>query len=407
VLILSIKTETSETFLNHQQRIGKMPTQNINYEERPILVFWESTKACLLACKHCRAEAIKNPLPGELTTEEAFRFIDSLRDFGKPYPVLIITGGDPLMRNDIYDLIEHASKNGIPVSLAPSVTPKITHETIKKIKELGVKTISISLDGATSKTHESIRGIQGHFYSTINTIRTLVTEGFTVQINTAVMRDNVLELPYIASIVKNLKAAIWEVFFLIKVGRGINAEEISPIEYEDVMYFLYDASMYGFIVRTVEAPFFRRIVIWRKNNINTDYKPGTLYTQLSYKLKELLGEPISESKAQSVGTRDGKGIIFVAYNGDVYPSGFLPLPLGNIRTKSIVDIYRNNQILKNIRAANFNGRCGICEYKDICGGSRARAYSVYKDPLGEDPACIYIPKSNKSLTPYQHHIKIL
>jgi len=112
-------------------------------------------------------------------------------------------------------------------------------------------------------------------------------------------------------------------------------------------------------------------------------------------------------KAQSVGTRDGKGIIFVAYNGDVYPSGFLPLPLGNIRTKSIVDIYRNNQILKNIRAANFNGRCGICEYKDICGGSRARAYSVYKDPLGEDPACIYIPKSNKSLTPYQHHIKIL
>lgn len=367
-------------------------TKKINYDERPILVFWESTKACLLACKHCRAEAIKNALPGELTTEEGFKFIESLTNFGKPYPVLIITGGDPLMRTDIYDLIEYANSLSIPVSLAPSVTPRLTRDSIRKIKELGVRTVSISLDGATPKTHESIRGIQGHFETTINTISTLVSEGITVQINTAVMRDNVLELPNIAYIVKNLGASIWEVFFLIKVGRGINAEEITPREYEDVMHFLYDASMYGFTVRTVEAPFFRRIVVWRKNNINRiEYAPTELYYQLVARLRETLGAPISEPKAYTVGTRDGKGIIFVAYNGDVYPSGFLPFPLGNIRVTNIVDIYRNNQILKDIRAANFKGRCGICEFKDICGGSRARAYATYKDPLGEDPACIYIP----------------
>jgi radical SAM protein len=392
--VLNLLSSDERTATIHENSKNyQVPVKRINYDERPILVFWESTKACLLACKHCRAEAIKNALPGELTTEEGYKFIESLTQFGKPYPVLIITGGDPLMRIDIYDLIEYASLLSIPISLAPSVTPKLTHESIRKLKELGVKTISISLDGATPKTHESIRGIQGHFDATINTIRTIVSEGVTVQINTAVMRENVLELPYIASIVKNLGASIWEIFFLIKVGRGINVEEITPVEYEDVMHFLYDASMYGFTVRTVEAPFFRRVVTWRKNNISqTKYAPNELYYQLSNKLKELLGAPISESKAHTVGTRDGKGIIFVAYNGDVYPSGFLPLSLGNIRTKSIVDIYRNNQILKDIRAANFKGRCGACEFKDICGGSRARAYVTYKDPLGEDPACIYMPE---------------
>jgi radical SAM protein with 4Fe4S-binding SPASM domain len=219
---------------------------------------------------------------------------------------------------------------------------------------------------------------------------TLSSAGLTVQINTTVMRANVGELAEIAQIVTETGAHIWEVFFLVQVGRGEVTEAVSAEEHEDICNFLFDASQYGFIVRTVEAPFFRRIV---NRRIAGDPTPDTeLYRTLSAQLVDLMGPPTSRLRAHTTATRDGKGIVFIAYDGEVYPAGFLPHGLGNIRTKSIANIYRDNPLLVQIRASNFSGRCGYCEYADLCGGSRARAYATNGDALGEDPACAYVPE---------------
>ncbi len=186
-------------------------------------------------------------------------------------------------------------------------------------------------------------------------------------------------------------ANAWEVFFLIRVGRGMELEPpLDPWETEDVVQFLYEASLYGLPIRTVEAPFFRRVIMQRGSGIK--YEGGKLYWELTKQLRELMGEPPSNAKPPSfTPTRDGYGIIFVASDGSIYPSGFLPLTLGNVRKDNIVKVYREHPILRTIREARFNGKCGTCEFRNICGGSRARAYTELGDPLGSDPACIYEP----------------
>lgn len=369
----------------------------IDYDQRPILVFWETTRACLLACKHCRAEAMPQPAPGELSPSEGLRFLDSLTTFGRPYPVVILTGGDILMRPDAVALIEHARELEIPVGLAPSVTPKLTDEAIRLFVDLGVSIVSLSLDGATAATHEGIRGVANHFDATVQALVRLVAAGITVQVNTVVMRDNVHELAAIAQILKDIGVKVWEVFFLIPVGRGQDVRAIDAQASEDVCHLLYDASAYNMIVRTVEAPFFRRVAQWRKSrgprpdasptSIAQQYGLGPLYTTLANDLRARLGPPSSASRAQSASTRDGKGIIFVSHNGVVYPAGFLPIALGNIRERDLVSIYREHPLLNDIRAARFTGACGDCNYRDLCGGSRARAFALTGDPLGEDAAC--------------------
>lgn len=370
----------------------------LDFDGRPLLVFWESTRACLLSCRHCRASAIPRALPGELTRTEALAFLETLTEFERPYPVLVVTGGDALMRRDLVRLVDYASVLGVPVALAPSVTLRLTHGAVAALRRRRVKVASISLDGARAETHEGIRQVEGHFEATLAAMRLLRSSGFTLQVNTVVMRDNVEELPAIARIVKDAGASIWEVFFLVRVGRGEALEELSPEENEDVCHFLVDASSYGFIVRTVEAPFFRRVLEWRRaeslaRGPHTHCSRGPLYRRLSARLSELCGEPTSRPRAQTKGTRDGKGIVFVAHDGEVYPAGFLPLSLGNVKRESLVRIYRESPLLKDIRAARFSGRCGVCEYADLCGGSRARAFASSGDPLGEDPACVYLPGS--------------
>ena len=368
----------------------------VNFDQAPILLFWETTKACRLACRHCRAEAIAQPLPGQLTTEEGMGLIDRLAAFTPRFPVLVFTGGDPFMRDDLFDLAEHARSFGMPIGFAPSVTPLLTEENVRRMRELGAKTVSISLDGARPETHEGVRGVEDHFRATESAVRMLVREGHTVQINTTVMRSNVEELADVAALVDGWGAHIWEVFFLIRVGRGSELEELTPEENEDVVQFLYDASRYGFIVRTVEGPFFRRVVAQRRE-LDAGADPaevfglGALYRRLADRLRDELGEP-GASRAQSVGTRDGKGILFVSHDGDVYPSGFLPFRLGNVRDRDIVELYRSDPTLRAIRSSTFAGRCGVCEFSDVCGGSRARAFATLGDALGEDPACAYQPR---------------
>ena len=226
----------------------------MNFDEAPILVFWETTRACELACRHCRAEAMPGPEPGELTTNEGLRLIRQLAGFGPRPPVLVLTGGDVMSRPDLLELVGAARRAGLPVALAPSVTPRLMTGPLEELRGMGVNSVSLSLDGATSATHEAIRGVHGHFDQTIAALAHLGALGFKVQVNTAVMRANVAELAGIAAIVKEVDAASWEVFFLVKVGRGHDEQELGPADNEDVAHLLFDASHYGFAVRTVEGP---------------------------------------------------------------------------------------------------------------------------------------------------------
>ena len=366
-----------------------VPRIRLNFDRRPMLVFWEVTRACQLACKHCRASATMDPLPGELSTAEGFELIDQVAGFGRPYPILVLTGGDCLLRPDLFDLVAHAKSLGVPVALSPSVTPSLTPEMIERMVTSGINAVSISLDGALPATHDGVRGISGHFEDTIKAITALSEAGLTVQVNTTVMRANLNELPDVADLISRAGAHIWEVFFLVQVGRGVATDAITPDEHEDVCHFLYDAAQHGFIVRTVEAPFFRRVVVARQDG--EPVPTSELYEALSGRLVALMGPATERPRAQTASTRDGKGILFVAYDGEINPAGFLPLPLGNVRDETIATIYRDDPLLLQIRAAEFTGRCGICEFADLCGGSRARAYAATGDPLAEDPACPYMP----------------
>ena len=370
-----------------------------------MLLFWETTKACALACRHCRAEAMPQPAPGQLSTAEGLRLLEDAARFTPRSPVVIFTGGDPLMRPDLFTLAERARALGMALGFAPSVTPLLTREAARRMRAVGAKTISLSLDGACALTHDAVRGVDGHFARTEEAVRMLVDEGHTVQINTTVMRANAEELADVAALIAGWGAHIWEVFFLIGVGRGAELAALSAAENEDVVHFLYEASCHGFVVRTVEAPFFRRVVAERSAlppglDAGNHFGLGGLYRRLASRLRERIGPP-GRSRAQSLGTRDGKCILFVSHDGDVYTSGFLPIVLGNVRTRSIVEIYRGDPLLRAIRAAHFGGRCGVCELADRCGGSRARAFATSGDPLSDDPACAYLPgaSSTRSLDP--------
>ena len=355
-----------------------------------MLVFWEVTRSCQLACHHCRASATLQALPGELSHAEGRRLIEQVAEFGRPFPILVLTGGDCLLRPDVFELAAYARELGLPVAMSPSVTPMLTFEAIRRMVDVGVSAVSLSLDGATAATHDGVRGIPGHFDRTIPAIRALVDAGLKVQINTTVMARNVEELADVAAILRDTGADIWEVFFLVHVGRGESTDAISPQHHEEVAHFLYDASYYGFIVRTVEGPFFRRVVQQRRQQ-PSPLPTGELYGRLSARLIDRLGPPSDHSSARTASTRDGKGILFVAHDGEVYPAGFLPLGLGSVRDTPLATIYRDDPMLRRIRAMEFGGKCGRCEYADLCGGSRARAFATSGDPLGEDPACAYQP----------------
>lgn len=368
-----------------------MRSSGFDFDSKPILIFWEMTKACDLACKHCRASAITDALPDEMNLEESLKFLEQITEFGKPYPVLILTGGDVMKKRGLEKVLARANELGIPVSMSPSATPLINEESVKLMKKYGVRSLSLSLDGSRKETHDWLRGVDGTFDRTLNLIDYLISNNFTLQINTAVFKKNVMELPEILKILLDKKVKTWEVFFLIKTGRGIDREDLDSYGYEDVNNYLAFASRYGIVIRTVESPMFRRILVERQNS---EYKGGELYNKLVEKTKELLGEPKERIMGNTSNTRDGKGIIFVAHNGEVNPSGFLPFYLGNVKMENIAKIYRENSILKKLRNPdNFKGRCGLCSYRDICGGSRARAYSYYGDIFQEDPRCNFIPEA--------------
>jgi radical SAM protein len=366
----------------------------VDFSAKPIFVCWETTKSCLLSCRHCRATAIKSRLPEELDFESGIRLIDQMLEFGEPYPALLLTGGDPLMRPDIFDLIRHAGKRGIYTAVAASVTPLLDRERMERLKDLGVQIISVSLDGATAEVHDRIRSIPGTFDATLKAIHTAAACGMRLQVNTTIMKSNLQDLADIFHLVRERGAVAWEAFFLIRTGRGSSLENPEPWECEEVTHFLYEATRYGIPVRTSEGPHFRRVFIQRQEG--GEPPRGELYGRLSGILRRLEGEPRNPPFLRLNATGDGRGIVFVSHSGEVYPSGFLPLSLGNIKEGNLASIYRTHPLLIGIRdPENLKGRCGVCEHKALCGGSRSRAYAEFHDLYQEDPACSYRPAVEK------------
>ncbi len=370
-------------------------TKRVDYSAKPIFVCWETTKSCLLSCRHCRATAIRDSLPGELDYQSGVRLVDQLLEFGDPYPALLLTGGDPLMRKDAFELMRQAKQRGIYTAVAASVTPLLTKEKLQLMRDIGIEIISVSLDGASAETHDRIRDIPGTWRSTLEAIETAKSCGMRLQVNTTVMKSNLQELADIFHLVLERGAVAWEVFFLIRTGRGSSLENPEPWQSEEVAHFLYEATQYGIPVRTSEGPHFRRVFIQRQRG--GDASDGELYRHLSARLRELAGEPKTEPFLRLNATGDGKGILFISHDGEIFPSGFLPISLGNVKSGNLKSIYTTHPVLVGLRnPANLKGRCRVCEHKVVCGGSRSRAYAEFQDFYQEDPACPYEPSGEQA-----------
>ncbi|MEX0991254.1 MAG: TIGR04053 family radical SAM/SPASM domain-containing protein [Actinomycetota bacterium] len=367
---------------------------------RPFLVIWELTRACDLACQHCRAVAKPERDPDELTTEEGYRLLEEIVAFGRPPPLFVMTGGDPLKRPDLLDLIRAARSLGLPVAVAPSATPALTGENLGRLREAGVTALSLSVDGSVPHIHDGFRGVPGVFDATMSAWREARRLGFHVQINTTVSGTNLPNLADIARIVYREGAMTWSVFSLVPTGRGVKLRQLGPSQGEDVLHFLYDVN-HTISVKTTEAPAFRRVSIQRRileehgRNPVTELGLGDTYLRLRAGLRAVgLAPGDGEVKRPPLPVSAGSGFLFISHTGDVSPSGFLPLAAGNVRRRSLADIYRTSPLFTSLRDPDLlKGRCGRCEFAAVCGGSRSRAFAMTGDPLQEEGSCAYEPGS--------------
>jgi len=352
-----------------------------DYSRNPLIVYWEMTQACGLACKHCRAEAMPSAHPQQLTTEESKSFLRQIVAFGDPLPHLILTGGDPLRRPDLYELIDDARGLGLHVSITPSMTPDLTETALTHLREHGIESFGISLDGSNAERHEAVRGVAGCFDRTIWAIEAAAALGMPIQINTLVSQETVDDLPAIYQLLSTKQISRWSLFFLIATGRGKTLQPITPEAGEKLMEWIFDlAADAPFAIKTTEAPSYRRIAM------NRMHVPGHGKGGPANGAEEFRRNSIRAG----FGIRDGHGIVFVSQKGDIYPSGFLPVCCGNVRQAQLPHVYRDSPIFQRLHNPDlFHGRCGTCDFRKICGGSRARAFAHTGDPLGSDPFCTY------------------
>lgn len=357
-----------------------------DYHVNPFIVIWEVTRACALKCLHCRAEAQYKANPRQLSFEEGKKLIDEIAKMDNP--LFVFTGGDPLMRPDLFELAKYAiEEKGLPVSMTPSATPKVTREAVQKAKEVGLSRWAFSLDGSCAEIHDHFRGTRGSYDLTMRGIEYLQDLHIPIQVNTTVSNYNVHDLEAIAEKVKDMGAVLWSAFFLVPTGRGMEKDMITPEQHEEVMKWLCQIQQkmpYG--VKATEAPHYRRVFLQEKQRL------GESSTTSGTKRADLLGRAPK-------GVNDGDGFVFISHTGDVYPSGFLPVVCGNVRNQSLTEIYRDSPIMKQLRDKSLlKGKCGVCEFKEICGGSRARAYAVSGNYLESDPYCAYMPKAFQAKT---------
>jgi radical SAM protein with 4Fe4S-binding SPASM domain len=335
-----------------------------------MVVFYELTQACDLACRHCRASAQPCRNPNELNTQQATALVNQLASFPNP-PLLVLTGGDPLKRDDIFDIIKAARNANLHVALTPSATPLATEDAIASLADAGLHRLAVSLDAADAQTHDNFRRVPGSFAKTLQIIADARALGLPVQVNTTITRHNVHQVDAIAELLAPLDIVLWSVFFLVPTGRGQADQRIAPLEYERVFTKLhYHAAHQPYAIKTTEAPHFRRFTLQQAKRYKTP----------------------PSSRIPMAGTNDGRGVMFISHTGELYPSGFLPIAAGKFPLDNVVKVYQQSTLFKALRNADgFKGKCGVCEYKEICGGSRARAYALTGDPLQSDPDCSYLP----------------
>jgi radical SAM protein len=348
-----------------------------DFSTSPLIAFYEVTRACDLVCLHCRACAQPQADPCELPTDQSLALIDRLAAFPEP-PLLVFTGGDPLKRADLYQLIEHAVDVGLVTAITPSPTPLVTAPAIARLRQAGIGRMAVSIDGADAATHDRMRGVAGSFEQTRRIMAEARAQDIPMQVNTVLHPGNYDQLEAIAGWLKDQGIVLWSLFFIIPVGRATESLRLSPIQHELAFERLWRLSrQMPFAIKTTEAMHYRRFVLQKRQE---DPESGALRLSARGWMNGLPG------------VNDGRGVMFISHAGLIHPSGFLPLVCGMFPFNDPVEVYQRSPIFRRLRDANhFAGKCGVCEYRNICGGSRARAYAVTGNPYAAEPDCLYQP----------------
>lgn len=375
----------------------------IDFHHSPFVVIWEMTRACDLSCVHCRAAAQSRRSQFELSTAEGFQLIDQIAEL-RP-KVFVITGGDPLKRDDLYDTIAYAKHVGLEPSVTPSATPLLTPEAIRKMKAYGVTRLAISLDHCDREAHDEFRRVPGSFDLTIRAIEAARDNGIPVQINSTVSKTTAPDMPKMAELLSRYENIVmWSVFFLVPTGRARTGDMILPEEVETLFGDLHEISKrVRFNVRTTEAMHYRRYVLQqmmaargRSTDELIDPETGLIDASTMFMHQRPIGIQMQTGAITRApkGVNEAKGFVFISHIGDVFPSGFLPLRAGNVKKESLVTLYRDSDLFRRLRdTSNLTGKCGICEFRELCGGSRSRAWSITGDAFASDPTCTYLPRA--------------
>ncbi len=393
-------------------------------EYTPRLIFWEVTKGCNLRCIHCRATATELMSPADLPTAKALNIISQIADFGSP--ILVLSGGEPLYRHDIFELAEYATSRGLRTALATNGT-LVTRDIAEKIKKAGIKRVSISLDGSDAITHDTFRGSPGAFEAAVYGMRNLQELGVSVQINTTIARHNAHQLPEVLELARRLGADALHTFLLVPVGCGVDIateQMVAPEEYERMLNWFYDQSLTGDIeLKATCAPHYFRVARQRRAaDRRADREPApvashpreigptdiTMPGSTGISLKPNGGPPVGHTghpgghpgdmNAMTKGCLAGTGVCFISHEGEVFPCGYLPAIAGDLRKQSFAEIWNDSSVFGQLRDDdNLKGKCGCCEFRHVCMGCRARAYAATGDFLAEEPFCVYEPGTSNQM----------
>lgn len=351
----------------------------LDFDHHPLLAIWEVTQACDLACAHCRACATPGRDPGELSFDEGARVLDAVADMGTP--VVVLTGGDPAKRDDLEALVAHGVSRSLTMTVTPSGTPLMTDARVRSLVAAGASRIAVSLDGPDAAVHDEFRGVAGSFDESLRILRAARAAGVPTQVNTSVGPHNFKALRAMASLVEALGVSLWAVFVVVPTGRAGASLLLTASRVEALLEELHDiARAAPFDVKTTAAPHYRRIAMQRRD-------PGGA--------RGLLRDVGADGVIHGMrGITDGVGFLFVSHTGEIYPSGFLPLGAGNVRRDDLARVYREHPLFTKLRDADaLGGKCGVCAFRRVCGGSRARAWAMRGDVMAEDPLCDYVPRS--------------
>lgn len=349
----------------------------------PKEIYWEVSRSCPLACSHCPIDATAELHPRELTTEEGLKLLDQLANFSSPPPRLILTGGSPLCRPDLGDFIRRALTHGFRITVALSPTPETTPERIAELAEAGVESVTFSLDGPDAPFHDRLAAIDGAYAKTKQLAAAAREAGMKLEINTLVSDQTLTQIPAIYDRVCEWRAHVWNLYFHVPVGSGRDLQGLSPLQKEVFLWWLAETEVSAPCeIRTHVSPVLNRVRVEKR------LKDGE-------RLSEILR---NENITRDFGLREGNGILFISHVGDIQPGPFLPVTEGNVRTRSVVRTYRRSRLFRDLRNPDqFSGKCRYCPFNKICGGSRARAYSINGDWLAVDPSCAYRPKRSSEL----------